>query len=250
MSNNKDSIEVPSFVMRRRETTDGQGISYQEINERTKRVSLDEKPMRVTQKRKRSCSLWQRTKRDLACLSLGAAVTLGGLAFHNADHIQDYFEQKKIVSTTLDDYYRTVIDPNRNMITEPTELGVVVPKLDENGDPLYWYNCDGIASSMKEMIDSGKSEEEVVYSTYACMVRVPDDIDDFYATMGKAGLNDEVNGWAIEHGYDSMLDSHLEKDAARMMTRNYKISLQQGEIQQMFDSGDEYSTTDKTLGGK
>ena len=103
---------------------------------------------------------------------------------------------------------------------------------------------------MKNQIESGRDEKEVVYGIYSNMHTNDDDLNQFYDVMRVADLSSEEGIWAIQHGYESMDDRNLKNDVRREIVRNYNI--EQNELTSMLDNQNNLTNNSSNVikGGK
>ena len=208
MENKKTELDVVSFTRPR------------ESYNRTKEASVSSTPpqRRKVKKSKKIISKFKRAKKKLAFLSLGISITLAGIAITKADDIKQYFENNKIIVSTLDEYER-VVEANKHIVLD--ENGK--PKFDNTNDVMHYFNYDYIGEWMRDKLDDNYSEKEVVYGVYNTMITSPADIDDFYKAMKAAGLPYEEDSWAHDNGYTGMDDKRLKEDAFQEYLENYKM---------------------------
>ena len=195
-------------------------------------------------KRKKKVSLANRIKRDLAFTALGAGLTLTAVGISQMDNIKNYFEESAIVQDALSDC-SDIVHSNRHFVKD--EKGQVQYN---NADALYYYDTVDIGVWMKNQIESGRDEKEVVYGIYSNMHTNDDDLNQFYDVMRVADLSSEQGIWAIQHGYESMDDKNLKNDVRREIVRNYNI--EQNELTSMLDNQNNLTNNSSNVikGGK
>jgi len=195
-------------------------------------------------KRKKKVSLANRIKRDLAFTALGAGLTLTGIGISQIDNLKNYFEESAIVNDTLSDC-SDIVHSNKHLVKD--EKGQVQYN---NEDALYYYDTVDIGVWMKNQIESGRDEKEVVYGIYSNMHTKADDPNQFYIAMRIADLASEEGVWAIQHGYESMDDKNLKSDVRREIVRNY--NMKQNELTSMLDDQNNLTNNSSNIikGGK
>lgn len=214
---------------------------------RQSRRSFDEGKPR---KKKKNISQFDQFKRDLKFFSLGVTVAAAGIGIAHSEHIRTHVEEASFVTDMLDDYYE-LTNENKHILKDASGK----PQFNEAGDVLYYFDTSDIGVAMKEKIEAGVSEAEVVYGVYSTMVNNSDDRKQFYKAMDIAGLPSEEDVWANTNGYESMNDKALRKDVGREVARTMKIqeyhNENQAEVGAMLeDLGTTTNSSDKAMGGK